>query len=225
MAISQRMRSSDYENSLVICHLITRKSDRWLICKFTLSGHCSFESYSKRFHNESGTSYLRSHTNTHKVVPNCIASEKHTKASFAQKLRVIEAAAIPVRDDLLPLSFAHQKLGIIKVATALIAICQIVLATALIHNHDLLPTPKAVRYSINHLRQTDRDHFRQIQLMGMLDVGVGVTTDGLKQTPSGTKSYEFIVRYIDLRELHPVTKHRYFCMRSKVVFTINHSGL
>lgn len=137
---------------------------------------------------------------------------------------VIEAAALAVADGLLPFTFAYQKPDMKKFAAALIASGQIVPATAAIDIHDLLPTSKAVRESIKHLAQTDRDRFRQVQLNGILDVGSGGTIDGVKQTTTGTKYYDFNLYYMELKKPHPVTKERSFCLRYKAVFTINHSG-
>ncbi|KAI0558044.1 Zinc finger BED domain containing protein [Gracilaria domingensis] len=222
----RKMRSEHYNNYAVLCHLNTKKDAGWLVCSYLISGQCSLHASVKRFDPELGTSFLKNHTKLHNSLKTkSFQDNVLVKVSETQKRNIIDAAAYAVSCGLLPLSFAYKNVMMEGFVRSLVDAGRSVPVNAELDVKDMLPSNNTVRDGIRRIAQSARYNYRTNIVKNVLELGGGVTSDGLKNDVNGTKFYDFTAHYFEIGAPHLLTRAREFSLVSRNIFLIEHKGV
>lgn len=178
----------------VLCLSNTTQDAGWAVCRHVRNGLCTPRSGTKRYRPKIGNGGFHRHVEKH-------ASEKKSDTSPLvvvskdKKRAVTDAAAIAVALDLQPLSFCQHKVGMTKFAEALIELGQSFAPSVKLNVAKALPCGNTVRSGLIDLSNRMQLEFNT-KLPSILEMGGGVTCDGVKLETNGKKYFDFVLNYL-----------------------------
>lgn len=186
-------------------------------------GTCNVDDGTRRYQPNVSSSSFHRHTELHEKETGD-QSARFVSVPKEVKNEIITAAAKAAVLGNLPLSFAYQKPGFISFARSLVEVGQRFSNASRIDVKKLLPSGHAVRDGVTRLAAEYQESFKD-HLKGILDIGGGVTCDGVKVEVSGKKYYDFVLNFVEVSR-RPVCKGggKVARLRSKLLFITPHSG-
>lgn len=165
-----------------------------VVYNYAVSGTCSPKEGTRRYEPKLGTSGLIRHKEAHETTREQDVFTPVT-ISMPQKRMITDGAVFAVVNGTLPFDFCYRKGGMLKVCQSLLEVGQGIPATRTNDVPKALPSSNTVHAGISRLSKRMREDFMK-GVSTVLEIGGGITCDGLKNELTGAKYCDFVLHYI-----------------------------
>lgn len=177
----------------------------------------------RRFDPKVGTIGFIKHTDTHCNDAGTLNRIVCVKVTQIEKHELVFKAFYAAVHGLLPLSFVYNRPGMISFAYQLVKIGHNLPPTVAVDIVDLLPSIQGFADSLQSKAQETRQIIARKHLPKIMQLGRGISFDGLKQPLSGWKYYDLVLHYVNSTK-HLLTVKIDFGLRSRVLVLVEHKA-
>lgn len=193
------------------------------VFNYVRHGLCTAKDGTKRYTPKIGNDSFHRHMECHAKSESL--KEKQIFVVLKEEKKLIqEAEAKSYALEMLPLGFFDKKNGILSFASSIVALGQKYPPSVQIDIEKLLPCRDTVRSEVIQLSEKVQKTFN-LELPAILELGGGITCDGVKLEANGKKHYDMFVNYIKFSRRSVVSGGGYnWKLCNRLLFIAPHKG-
>ncbi len=214
------LRSSAYQNYLVLCHGCSRYHAGWMVCPYVRNGICSVSEGLMEIKTSIGeTNRFARHIRTHEQF-DLSNSQKYGTLSMPCRTDISRSSMLAVVLDLRPLSFTENHEGMNCLLRSVFEVGQSIPLGVTVEKKTYIPSRTAMCNSMKKMVEELRHEFRDKHMKSILSLGGAISTNGVTLKAQNKHYYDFTIHHFIIRKPQTPTDSPIFTIRATSIVLV-----